>query len=48
MNNDQKLENLNTISMFAIVVGATILGFYFGGAIGWGVGLIAYGLRNAD
>jgi thiamine transporter ThiT len=33
-------------SMVAIVIGAFLIGCEYGAATGWGVGLIAYGLRE--
>jgi hypothetical protein len=39
---------VNVISMIAIIIGSIIIGCTFGGGVGWGVGLIAYGLRQIE
>ena len=33
-----------SLSLIAVVVGASLLGIAFGGYVGWGIGLIAWGL----
>jgi hypothetical protein len=38
----------NVLSMVAILIGSIVIGYTFGAGAGWGVGLIAYGLRQIE